>query len=148
MKLNKSNKTFLPQNDTVEKKWWLIDANGVVLGRLATKVAEILRGKNKAKFTPFFDTGDFVIIINADRVKVTGNKEAAKVYYRHTGYFGGIREASYKRTQTLHPDRIISTAVKGMLPKNKLSRRILKKLKVYAGSEHKHKAQKPETLTI
>ena len=148
MRLNKNNKTFLPQKETINKRWWLVDADGIVLGRLATKVAKILRGKDKPHFTPFYDTGDFVIVINADKVKLTGKKEAQKVYYRHSGYMGGLKEISYQRMKTTHPERIITHAVRGMLPKNKLNRKILKKLKVYAGSEHKHQAQKPEVFKI
>jgi large subunit ribosomal protein L13 len=150
MKLNKNNKTFLPQKGVLDgnKKWWLIDAEDVVLGRLATKVADILRGKNKALYTPFFDTGDFVVIVNADKIRLTGQKEAQKVYYRHSGYMGGIKETSYQKMKATHPERIITHAVKGMLPKNKLNRKILKKLKVYAGSEHRHTAQKPELLKV
>ncbi len=148
MKLNKNNKTFLPQKDEIEKKWWLIDANGLVLGRLATKVADILRGKDKPTYTPFFDTGDFVIVVNAGKVKLTGKKEKQKVYYRHSGYLGGLKETSFERMMAAHPERVIVHAVRGMLPKNKLNRKILKKLKVYAGSEHKHMAQKPESLKI
>ena len=148
MKLNKNNKTFLPQKNAIEKKWWLVDADGVVLGRLATQVANILRGKNRPQYTPFFDSGDFVIIVNADKVKLTGKKESQKVYYRHSGYMGGLKETSYKRMISTHPERIITHAVKGMLPKNKLNRKILKKLKVYAGSQHRHQAQKPELLKI
>ncbi len=148
MRLNKNNKTFLPEKAEGKTKWWLIDAQDAVLGRLATRVADILRGKNKAQYTPFFDIGDFVIIINADKVKLTGSKETQKMYYRHSGYMGGMKETSYMRMKATHPDRIITHAVKGMLPKNKLSRQILKKLKVYAGPEHKHIAQKPETLKV
>ncbi len=148
MKLNKSNKTFLPQKETIEKKWWLIDAEGIVLGRLATKVANILRGKEKSTYTPFFDTGDFVIIVNADKVKLTGKKEEQKMYYKHSGYLGGLKETSFKHMMAKHPERVITHAVRGMLPKNRLNRKILKKLKVYAGSEHKHHAQKPETLKV
>lgn len=150
MKLNKNNKTFLPQNEALSKnkKWWLVDANGVVLGRLATKVADVLRGKDKPIFTPFFDAGDFIIVVNADKIKLTGKKDAQKVYYRHSGYFGGIKETSYEHMKATHPERIITSAVKGMLPRNKLSRHLLKKLKIYTGSEHKHMAQKPEILTI
>lgn len=148
MKLNKSNKTFLPQKEAIEKKWWLINAEGMVLGRLATKVAEILRGKNKPIYTPFFDTGDFVIIINAEKVRLTGKKEEQKIYYRHSGYMGGLKEISYKKMMTEHPERVVSHAVKGMLPKNRLNRKILKKLKIYAGFKHKHSAQKPETLKV
>jgi large subunit ribosomal protein L13 len=148
MKLNKNNKTFLPQKNAIDKKWWLVDADGLVLGRLATQVANILRGKNRPHYTPFFDSGDFVIIVNADKVKLTGKKESQKVYYRHSGYMGGLKETSFKHTIANHPDRVITHAVKGMLPRNRLSRKILKKLKVYAGSEHKHQAQKPEILKI
>ena len=148
MKLNKNNKTFLPQKTVVEKKWWLVDAEGVVLGRLATAVAGLLRGKTKSVYTPYFDAGDFVIIVNAHKVKLTGKKESQKVYYRHSGYPGGIKEISYKRMITTHPEDVVTHAVRGMLPKNRLNRKILKKLKVYAGSEHKHQAQKPEILKI
>lgn len=148
MKLNKDNKTFLPQHDKIDKKWWIIDAEGAVLGRLATKVANILRGKNKPSFTPFFDTGDFVIIINAEKLKITGKKEDQKKYYRHSGYMGGLKETPYKKMLSTHPERIIKLAVKGMLAKNKLNRKILKKLKIYVGPEHKHIAQRPEILKI
>lgn len=148
MKLNKSNKTFLPQKDEIDKKWWLIDADGMVLGRLATKVADILRGKDKPIYTPFFDTGDFVIVVNAEKIKLTGKKDKQKVYYRHSGYPGGLKEISYEKMITTHPERIIKHAVSGMLPKNKLNRKILKKLKVYTGPEHKHIAQKPEAVKI
>jgi large subunit ribosomal protein L13 len=148
MRLNKNNKTFLPQKEALNRKWWLVDADGIVLGRLAVKVANILRGKDKPHFTPFYDTGDFVIVINANKVKLTGKKEAQKVYYRHSGYMGGLKEISYQRMKTNHPERIITHAVRGMLPKNKLNRKILKKLKVYTGSEHKHQAQKPEVFKI
>ncbi len=148
MKLNTSNKTFLPQKDAIEKKWWLIDADGITLGRLATRLATILRGKDKATYTPFFDTGDFVIVVNAEKIKLTGNKEDQKMYYRHSGYMGGLKETPYKHMLAKHPERIITHAVKGMLPKNKLNSKILKKLKVYAGAEHKHEAQQPQTLTV
>lgn len=148
MKLNKSNKTFLPQKDGIEKKWWLVDADGIVLGRLATRIADILRGKAKSTYTPFFDAGDFVIIVNADKIKLTGHKEEQKMYYRHSGYMGGLKETTFKHMMANHPERIITHAVRGMLPKNKLNRKILTKLKVYAGSEHKHRAQKPEALKV
>jgi len=148
MRLNKNNKTFLPQKEAIDRKWWLVDADGIVLGRLASKVAKMLRGKDKPHFTPFYDTGDFVIIINAEKIKVTGKKDAQKFYYRHSGYMGGLKEKSYQRMKATHPERIITHAVRGMLPKNKLNRKILKKLKIYAGSEHKHQAQKPEVFTI
>lgn len=148
MKLDKKNRTFLPQKDEVEKKWWLLDVDGVTLGRFATRVAEILRGKNKPSYTPFFDTGDFVIIINAEKIKITGKKEEQKVYYRHSGYMGGLKEISYKKMMSTNPEKLIQQAVRGMLPKNKLNRKILKKLKIYKGPEHKHAAQKPEILKI
>jgi large subunit ribosomal protein L13 len=148
MKLNENNRTILPKIDKVERKWWLIDADNVTLGKIATKVAQILRGKDKANYTPFFDTGDFVIIINAEKVKVTGKKSTDKTYYRHSGYMGGIKQTTFARMLEKHPDRIIRQAVKGMLPKNRLNRKILKKLKIYAGSEHNHKAQKPEVRTV
>jgi large subunit ribosomal protein L13 len=150
MKLTKNNKTFLPQKEALNKnrKWWLVDANGIVLGRLASKVANLLRGKDKPYFTPSVDTGDFVIVVNADKVKITGGKEAQKTYYRHSGYMGGLKETSYQRMKANHPERIITHAIIGMLPRNKLNRKIVKKLKVYAGSEHKHQAQKPEVLKI
>ncbi|MCP4154757.1 MAG: 50S ribosomal protein L13 [bacterium] len=148
MKLNDKNKTFLPKKDTIGKKWWLVDAEGVVLGRLATQIALMLRGKDKATYTPFFDNGDFVIVINADKVKLSGNKEDQKMYYKHSGYMGGLKETPYKRMLATHPERIVMHAVKGMLPKNKLNRKILKKLKVYKGADHKHMAQKPENLKI
>ena len=148
MKLNKHNRTILPKIDQVERKWWLIDAHDVTLGKIATKVAQILRGKDKTDYTPFFDTGDFVIIINAEKIKVTGNKKTDKIYYRHSGYPGGIKETSFAHMLDKHPDRIIRQAVKGMLPKNRLNRKIIKKLKIYAGSEHNHKAQKPEVRNV
>ena len=148
MKLNNANKTFVPQKDKIERKWWLVNAEDMILGRMATEVAKILRGRHKPTFTPFFDTGDFVVIINAEKIKLTGAKESQKMYYRHSGYMGGIKETQYERMLATHPERIIKHAVKGMLPKNKLNRKILKKLKIYAGSEHKHAAQKPEALKI
>jgi large subunit ribosomal protein L13 len=148
MKLNNANKTFVPQKDKIERKWWLVDAEDMILGRMATEVAKILRGRHKPTFTPFFDTGDFVVIINAEKIKLTGAKESQKMYYRHSGYMGGIKEVQYERMLATHPERIIKHAIKGMLPKNKLNRKILKKLKIYAGSEHKHAAQKPEALKI
>ncbi|MCK4888378.1 MAG: 50S ribosomal protein L13 [Candidatus Aminicenantes bacterium] len=148
MKLNENNKTAIPKKDDQDKKWLQIDAEGMILGRLATRIASILRGKDKPTYTPFFDNGDFVIVINADKIKLSGNKEEQKVYYRHSGWMGGIKETSYKKMMTDHPERILKAAVKGMLPKNKLNRKILKKLKIYSGTEHNHKAQQPETLTF
>lgn len=148
MKLDRSNKTLIPQKDSLEKKWWLIDADNMVLGRLATRIADILRGKNNVNFTPFLDSGDFVIVINAKKIKLSGSKEKQKTYHRHSGYMGGLKTISYEKMLSTHPERIIIHAVKGMLPKNKLNRKILKKLKVYPGSEHKHEAQKPVTLNV
>ena len=137
-----------PKKLKLKKKWWLIDANDIVLGRLATKVADILRGKNKAIYTPFFDCGDFVIVINAEKIKLTGAKEKQKNYFRHSGYMGGLKKISYDKMMATHPERIIIHAVRGMLPKNRLNRKIIKKLKVYTGSEHKHTAQNPEPIQI
>lgn len=148
MKLNESNKTVIPKKNDSDRKWWLVNAEGIVLGRLATKIANVLRGKDIPSYTPFFDNGDFVIVINAERIKLTGNKEDQKTYYRHSGWMGGIKETTYKKMLKDHPERILKAAVKGMLPKNKLNRKIIKKLKIYSGSEHNHKAQKPETLSI
>lgn len=148
MKLNKKNKTFLPEKNAIERKWWIVDAEGKTLGRLSTAIADVLRGKNKPEYTPFFDTGDFVIIINAEKIKLTGNKTEQKMYYKHSGYMGGIKETTIKRMLTNHPERVIKNAVRGMLPKNKLNRKILKKLKVYAGEKHNHIAQRPEKLEI
>ena len=148
MKLNENNKTAIPKKDDQDKKWVLVDAEGMILGRLATRIAGVLRGKDKPTYTPFFDNGDFVIVVNADKIKLTGNKEEQKVYYRHSGWMGGIKETSYQKMLATHPERILKAAVKGMLPKNKLNRKILKKLKIYSGTDHKHKAQQPETLTL
>jgi len=148
MKLNKSNVTYLPQKSGIEKKWWLIDASDLVLGRLATRISDILRGKDHPSYTPFFDCGDFVVVINARKVRLTGSKEEQKLYYRHSGYRGGIKETSYQRLMATHPERVVLNAVKGMLPKNKLSYKLLTKLKVYADGSHAHAAQKPEVLKI
>lgn len=141
-------KTPLPTKETLEQKWYVIDAAGQRLGRLACQIATILRGKNKATFTPHMDTGDFVIVVNADKVIVTGKKSEQKVYRRHSGRPGGMKTETFKQLQARIPERIIEQAVKGMLPKNSLGRQIYTKLKVYAGPEHPHQAQKPETLTI
>ena len=144
MEENKQNmKTFMPKADSIEKKWYVIDANGQTLGRLASEIAKILIGKNKPEFTPSVDTGDYVIVINAEKIVVTGKKETQKMYRRHTGYIGGLKEVVYKDMMAKHPDRIITQAVKGMLPKNTLGSHMLKKMKVYAGSEHNHQAQNP-----
>lgn len=138
-------KSFIAKPHEVERKWYVIDAEGRTLGRLATEVASILRGKKKTIFTPHVDTGDYVVIINAEKVEVTGNKRTDKVYKRHTGYPGGLRQVSFEMLQAKKPEEIIRHAVKGMMPKGKLGRQMFKKLKVYAGPEHKHGAQKPET---
>jgi large subunit ribosomal protein L13 len=136
-------KTFVPKKEQIEKKWWLIDADNKVLGRLATEVAVLLRGKKKPEFAPFLDTGDFVIVINAERIKLTGKKVDQKKYYSHSGYPGGIKEKTMKELLETKPEEIIKKAVWGMIPKNKLGREVYKKLKVYRGSHHPHSAQKP-----
>lgn len=136
--------TYMAKAAEVERKWLLIDAEGKVLGRVATEIAAILRGKHKPEYTPFTDCGDYVIVINADKVVVTGNKEVSKLYRRHSGYAGGLKEVPYVEMMARHPERILETAVKGMLPHNTLGRQMYKKLKVYAGAEHGHAAQKPE----
>ena len=133
---------------TIERKWYVVDATGYTLGRLASEVAKILRGKNKPIFTPFIDTGDYVIITNADKIKVTGKKLEQKVYYRHSDYVGGMKETTLKEMLNKKPERVIELAVKGMLPKGALGREMYKKLFVYAGPDHKHAAQKPEVLTF
>lgn len=142
------NKTYSASAHDVERKWYIIDASDKVLGRLATKIATVLRGKHKPNFTPHVDTGDFVVVINAEKVALTGQKAEQKYYKWHTGYPGGYRTRTYKQVLEKHPERIIEHAVKGMLPKNKLGRQMFKKLKVYAGSEHPHTAQNPEELSI
>ena len=139
-------KTLSAKNSEVEKKWFVVDANDQVVGRLATRVAMILRGKHKPIYTPHVDTGDFVIIVNADKVRFTGNKLDDKKYYHHTGYPGGIKMATAKDLMNETPEKIIISAVRGMMPKNKLAKKQLSKLKVYSGPEHPHQAQNPETL--
>ena len=141
-------KTPLPTQDTLEQKWYVIDAAEQRLGRLATEIAMILRGKNKATYTPHMDTGDFVIVVNAEKVVVTGRKGQQKLYRRHSGRPGGMKTETFDQLQARIPERIIEKAVKGMLPKNSLGRKLFTKLKVYVGSEHPHAAQQPETLTI
>ena len=136
-------KTFSLKNTEVSRDWVLFDASDKILGRFATKIADKLRGKDKPTFTPHVDGGDFVVVINADKVKVTGNKAEQKKYYKHSLYPGGLKEKSYKEVLESTPERIIENAVKGMLPKNKLGKSIIKKLKVYSGSEHPHEAQNP-----
>lgn len=141
------NKTPLPTKD-LEQKWYVVDAQGQRLGRLATEIATILRGKNKPSFTPNMDTGDFVIVVNAEKVVVTGKKSEQKLYRRHSGRPGGMKTETFNQLQQRIPERIIEKAVKGMLPKNAMGRKLFTKLKVYAGPEHPHVAQTPETLTI
>jgi len=141
-------KTLFAKKTDVVKKWHLIDADGMIVGRLATKVADILRGKNKPIFTPHVDTGDFVVIVNAGKVRFTGNKLEKKAYYHHSGYPGGIKKETAKDLMKSSPETIIMSAVRGMLPKNKLGREQFKKLKVYRGAEHPHNAQSPETLNL
>ena len=141
-------KTTMAKANEVDRKWYVIDAEDKVLGRLATEVANILRGKNKPIYTPHVDTGDFVIVINAEKVKLTGNKWDDKIHASHTGYPGGRREVVYKEIREKHPERIIEYAVKGMLPKSRLGRSMFGKLKVYAGANHPHEAQKPEVYEV
>jgi large subunit ribosomal protein L13 len=141
-------KTYLPSPTTLEKKWYVVDAENQRLGRLATQVAMVLRGKNKPSYTPFMDTGDFVVIINAEKVDVTGRKREQKLYRRHSGRPGGMKTETFDHLQNRLPERIIEKAVKGMLPKNTLGRQLFTKLKVYAGPDHPHDAQTPEILTI
>ena len=141
-------KSYMASPATIERKWYVVDATGYTLGRLASEVEKILRGKNKPIFTPFIDTGDYVIITNADKIKVTGKKLEQKVYYRHSDYVGGMKETTLKEMLNKKPERVIELAVKGMLPKGPLGREMYKKLFVYAGPDHKHAAQKPEVLTF
>ena len=141
-------KTFMASPATIDRKWYVVDAEGMTLGRLASEVAKVLRGKNKPIFTPHIDTGDYVIVVNAEKVKVTGKKLDQKVYYHHSGYVGGLKETTLREMLNKHPERVIEFAVKGMLPKGPLGRQMYKKLFVYAGPEHKHEAQKPEALTF
>lgn len=141
-------KTYFATNETTEHKWYVVDASGKVLGRLATQIAKYLRGKHKPEFTPHADAGDYVIVTNASKIKVTGNKRAAKLYYTHSGFPGGIKEMTFDKLQAKDPTRIIEIAVKGMMPKNPLGRAMLSKLKVYAGSEHPHVAQQPTEINL
>jgi large subunit ribosomal protein L13 len=142
------SKTPLPDKDTLEQKWYVVDASQQRLGRLATEIAMILRGKNKPTYTPHMDTGDFVVVVNAEKVVVTGRKKEQKLYRRHSGRPGSLKVETFAQLQARIPERIIEQAVKGMLPKNSLGRQLFTKLKVYTGNDHPHQAQKPETLTI
>lgn len=141
-------KTYMANAQTVDSKWFVVDADGHTLGRLASEVAKVLRGKHKPTYTPHVDTGDHVIIINAEKIKLTGKKLDQKFYRHHTGYPGGLKEISYRELLDKKPERLLELAVKGMLPKNKLGRQMIRKLRVYAGPEHHHDAQKPEVLEI
>ena len=141
-------KTFMASPSIVERKWYVVDAAGMTLGRLSSEIANVLRGKNKPIFTPHVDTGDYVIVVNADKIKVTGKKLDQKIYYRHSEYVGGMKETTLKEMLAKHPERVVEHAVKGMLPKGSLGAQMYKKLFVYAGPEHKHAAQKPETLAF
>jgi large subunit ribosomal protein L13 len=140
------HKTYVAKPGEVERNWFVVDATDKTLGRLATRIASILRGKHKPQFTPHVDVGDFVIVVNAGKVKVTGRKLDQKLYYRHTGYPGGLKSISLREQLSRYPERVIETAVKGMLPRGPLGRRMFKKLKVYEGAEHPHEAQQPEPL--
>ena len=141
-------KTYVAKLEDISRDWFVVDATDKVLGRLATQVAMRLRGKHKAIFTPHMDTGDFIVVVNADKVKLTGHKWEQKTYYRHSGYPGGITATTAKRLVQLKPEELLRTAVRGMLPKNRLGRQLLKKLKVYAGPEHPHQAQQPQPLAL
>jgi len=141
-------RTVHVSKEEVEKKWYLIDAEGKILGRLASEISNILRGKHKAIFSPHIDTGDFVIVVNAEKIKLTGNKLKGKIYYHHSGYPGGIKAIMAEKLMAKKPEEIIRKAVKGMLPKNRLGRKIFKKLKVYAGPIHPHEAQQPESFEL
>jgi large subunit ribosomal protein L13 len=141
-------KTFSAKPETVKRDWFVIDAEDKVLGRLATEIARRLRGKHKAEYTPHVDTGDYIVVVNAEKVVVTGNKFKNKIYHHHTGYPGGLKSVTFEKLQATKPEMIIEKAVKGMLPKNPLGRDMFRKLKVYAGSEHNHAAQQPKALEI
>ena len=141
-------KTFMVNESTIERKWFVVDATGYTLGRLASEIAKILRGKNKPIFTPHADTGDYVIVVNADKITVTGKKLDQKIYYNHSYYVGGMKETTLREKMDKKPEQVIELAVKGMLPKGPLGRRMYEKLFVYAGPEHPHAAQKPEVLTF
>ena len=141
-------KSFMASPSTIERKWYVVDATGHTLGRLASEIASILRGKNKPTFTPHIDTGDYVIVVNADKIKVTGKKMDQKIYYNHSDYVGGMKETTLKEKMAKKPEDVIRLAVKGMLPKGPLGRSMITKLHIYAGPEHNHQAQKPEVLEI
>jgi len=148
VKQTRMHKTYVAKPGEVERKWYVVDATGKTLGRLASRIATMLRGKHKPEFTPHEDVGDFVIVLNAEKIKVTGRKLDQKKYYRVSGYPSGLHSVTLRRQLELHPDRVIRAAVKGMLPRGHLGRKQLKKLKVYAGDEHPHEAQQPEPLEL
>jgi large subunit ribosomal protein L13 len=141
-------KTFTAKPYEVARQWYVVDAQGQTLGRLATRIATLLRGKHKPIYTPHVDCGDYVIVVNADKINVTGQKLDQKIYYRHSGYPGGIKQVTLRRRLQTHPERVVESAVRGMLPKNRLGRKMFKKLKVYAGPDHPHEAQQPKPLEI
>ena len=141
-------KTFSAKTETVKRDWYVVDANGLTLGRLATEIASRLRGKHKPEYTPHVDTGDYIVVINAEKVHVTGNKTQDKIYYSHSGFPGGIKSINFEQLIQRAPERVIESAVKGMLPKNPLGRAMYRKMKVYAGSVHPHTAQQPQELKI
>lgn len=141
-------KTYTPKRDDIERKWYVVDADDRVLGRLATGIARVLRGKHKPMYTPHLDTGDYVVVVNAEKVRLTGNKADQKTYFRHSGYMGGEKHIPFRKMIAERPEEVITLAVKGMLPKNNLGRLMRKKLKVYAGPEHPHEAQQPQPLEI
>ena len=141
-------KTYYPKQDEITRSWYLVDAAGQNLGRLATRIAGVLLGKSKPEFTPGVDVGDFVIVINAEKIAVTGNRLDQKIYYRHSGYPGGLKQITLRNQLDKFPDRVIRSAVRGMIPRNRLGRKLIKKLKVFRGPDHPHSAQKPETLTF
>jgi len=141
-------KTFSAKADEVKREWFIIDAENVILGRMAAEIAKRLRGKHKPEYTPHVDTGDYIVVINAEKLAVTGNKMKNKIYYKHTGYVGNLKSITLEKQLQKHPEVVIETAVKGMLPKNSLGRTMYRKLKVYAGAEHPHEAQQPQPLEI
>ena len=141
-------RTYVPKADDIRRDWYVVDATGQTLGRLATRIATVLRGKHKPVFTPSTDIGDFVIVVNADKIELTGRKRQQKIYYHHSGYMGGLRAVPFERMLATHPERIIRFAVEGMLPHNRMGRAMLRKLKVYAGPEHPHQAQNPKPLDL
>jgi large subunit ribosomal protein L13 len=141
-------RTFSPKPEDINRQWFIVDADGKILGRLATMLAHRLRGKHKPEFAPHMDNGDFIVVVNCDKIAVTGNKLAQKKYYRHTGYVGGIKETTLETMLASKPQQVLMKAVKGMLPRNRLGRAMLKKLKIYAGAEHPHAAQNPTALSL